>query len=262
MPPTLRPLISRHFPSRCMCLWGAEVLCVRSYKLAKTLSAAAAAPPVQLRGWLPCWGTESNWSLSPHTAQKLGNFSARCGAVRKSTPITQGQGAQLEHRRRQGLPGVAVGHVGSAELWDMGRPERLQCAPCSQQARNAWGNTRRSAEGSPPATQLSALFRLPAFRWISLSTVGRQTLPLCDSRPIGGSGNSNHLWLTTLYKAVENHLLAYCTNTYWKYIKYVEVIGTQLKCSEAKERKVTHHQSLPFHRDNLLAEICSIFLLK
>lgn len=130
MPPTLRPLISRHFPSHCMCLWGAEVLCVHSYKLAKALSAAAAAPPAQLSGWLPCWGTESNWSLSPHTAQKLGNFSARCRAVGKSTPISQGQGAQLEHRCRQGLARVAVGHVGS------GMARKAAMCPRSQQVRN------------------------------------------------------------------------------------------------------------------------------
>lgn len=211
MPPTLRPLISRHFPSHCMCLWGAEVLCVHSYKFAQTPSAAVAAPLEQLSSWLPCWGTDSNWSLSPHTAQKLGNFSARCRVVGKSTPITQGQGAQMEHRRRQGLPRVAEGHVGSemAGTW-----HTLNAEVCP--VLTAGKESRREHQGISTRHSAVSFIRLPAFRWISPGAAGRQTLPLCDSRSIGGSGSSNHLWLTILYKAVENRLPAYCTNTYWK----------------------------------------------
>lgn len=153
--------------------------------------------------------------------------------------------------------------LGSANCYDTARSKILWYAPFSQQVKDVQADTHHSANGCPHATQLSALYRLPEIRWISLDAPGRQTLPLCDSCSIGGSGNRNHLWLTILYKALENHLPEYCTNTYWKYIKYVEVIGTQLKCSEAKKkRKVTHYQSLLFHRDNLLAEVCSMFLSK
>lgn len=113
-----------------MCLWGAEALCVHSYKqLAKTHLATATTPLTQLRGWLPCGGTESNWNPSPRTAQKLGNFSARWRAVRKPTPVTQGQGAQLEHSCSQSLPVVAVGRAGiSKSLWH-GTPRKAAICP-------------------------------------------------------------------------------------------------------------------------------------
>lgn len=88
-------------PIACVC--GEQRFCVCT-----TISLPK--PSQRLSGRLPCWGPESNWNLSPHTAQKLGNFSARCRAIRKSTTIAQGQGAQLERRCRQGL---AVGPVGS-----------------------------------------------------------------------------------------------------------------------------------------------------
>lgn len=110
------------------CVCGEQSLCVCYKQLAKTHSVTAATPLTQLRGWLSCGDTESNWNLSPNTAPKLGNFSATWRAVRKSTPVNQGQGAQPQPKQLQDV-------LGSGNRYNMACPEKLRYAPFSQHKR-------------------------------------------------------------------------------------------------------------------------------